>query len=117
MNYRELKKRLGTSNSKKKILAIFLKMCPCDPTSKFQKLEIETDYRKVLGGLREKQQLPCRAEYRLTIKGITPAFLQCFLTNKAHVCFLKLFRWNVRFYFFFLFLFLINFQIFIAKHP
>ena len=39
MNIRVLKRRLGTSNFN----GVFLKICPYDPASKIQKLEIEPD--------------------------------------------------------------------------
>ena len=39
MNIRVLKRRLGTSSFN----GIFLKICPYDPTSKIQKLEIGSD--------------------------------------------------------------------------
>ena len=39
MNIRVLKRRLGTSSFN----GVYLKICPYDPTSKIQKLEIESD--------------------------------------------------------------------------
>ena len=39
MNIRVLKRRLGTSSFN----GVFLKICPYDPTSKIQKLEIGSD--------------------------------------------------------------------------
>ena len=39
MNIRVLKRRLGTSS----VNGVFLKICPYDPTSKIQKLEIGSD--------------------------------------------------------------------------
>ena len=48
MNIRVLKRRLGTSSFN----GVFLKICPYDPTSKIQKIEIGSDKTFMLNKLK-----------------------------------------------------------------
>ena len=79
MNIQVLKRRLGSSNFN----GVFLKICPYDPASKIQKLEIESDKAFMQNKLKicktdflQKYKKMCFVAY---LKNSSKSVLQIFL--------------------------------------